>query len=316
MLINKDWDFETAVKEISKRYYPGGMTSGQLRNRHVEAWGQIVGRTRALAEFYAAIERYGSLSAFGREYRATLPTLRGFREFFKNLPNDQVTESKVTHMTKVFISYSWDNDDHKNWVRELATRLRMDGIDATLDQWHLVPGDQLPEFMERSVRESDYVLIICTHKYKERSDNRKGGVGYEGDIITAEFMTTRNHRKFIPILRQQPWADSAPNWLLGKYYIDLSSSPYQQKYYEDLLTTLLRTRENAPPVGVSKKSESSTNVTSSDAKAQASSQLNFSDDYDYGETYNTRDVKSDLGMDFMSNDEFDSWLEDEGDDRD
>ncbi len=136
---------------------------------------------------------------------------------FGNLPDDQVSESETANLTKVFISYSWDNDDHKNWVRELATRLRSDGIDVTLDQWHLVPGDQLPEFMERSVRESDYVLIVCTHKYKERSDNRRGGVGYEGDIITAEFMATRNHRKFIPILRQQPWEDSAPNWLLGSY---------------------------------------------------------------------------------------------------
>jgi len=120
--------------------------------------------------------------------------------------------------------------------------------------------------MERSVRESDYVLIICTHKYKERSNNRQGGVGYEGDIITAEFMATRNHRKFIPILRQQPWGDSAPNWLLGKYYIDLSASPYPQKYYDDLLTTLLGKREKAPPVRAATKSEPSTNITSGNPK--------------------------------------------------
>lgn len=266
MLINKDWDFEAAVKEISKKYYPGGLTTGPLRNRQVEAWGQLVGRTRALAEFHAAIKRYGSRSAFGREYRVTLPTLRNFREFFENLPDDQVPESEGTNITKVFISYSWDNDDHKNWVRELAARLRSDGIDVTLDQWHLVPGDQLPEFMERSVRESEYVLIVCTHKYKERSNNRQGGVGYEGDIITAEFMASRNHRKFIPILRQQPWKDSAPNWLLGKYFIDLSASPFPQKYYDDLLTTLLGTREKAPPVGAATKGEPDTNVVTENPK--------------------------------------------------
>lgn len=249
MLIIKDWDFETAVKEISNKYYPGGISTGPLRNRQVEAWGQLVGRTRALTEFDAAIKRYGSLSAFGREYRATLLTLRSFRKFFENLPDSQVTERAATNKTTVFISYAWDNDEHKNWVRQLAAQLRNDGIDVTLDQWHLVPGDQLPEFMERSVRDSDYVLIVCTHKYKERSNNRQGGVGYEGDIITAEFMTTRNHRKFIPILMQQPWEDSAPNWLLGKYYIDLSASPYPQKHYDDLLTTLLGTREKAPPIG-------------------------------------------------------------------
>ncbi len=169
-------------------------------------------------------------------------------------------------MTKAFISYSWDNDEHKNWVRDLASRLRGDGIDVTLDQWHLVPGDQLPEFMERAVRESDYVLIVCTHKYKERSNKRQGGVGYEGDIITAEFMTSRNPRKFIPILKQQSWTDSAPNWLLGKYYIDLSSSPYLQKYYDDLLTTLLGTREKAPPVGIVPKIDAREKVSPSITK--------------------------------------------------
>lgn len=274
MLINKDWDFEIAVKEISNVYSPGGITTGQLRNRQVEAWGQLVGKTRAVTEFDDAIKRYGSLSAFGREYRVTVPILRHFREFFESMPDDQVadtTSERKVSMIKAFISYSWDNDDHKIWVRELATRLRGDGIDVTLDQWHLVPGDQLPEFMERAVRESNYVLIICTHKYKERSNNRQGGVGYEGDIITAEFMTTRNHRKFIPILRQQSWADSAPNWLFGKYYIDLSSSPFLQKYYDDLLTTLLGTREKAPPVGVVSKIEAMEKTTSETAKIASSS---------------------------------------------
>jgi nucleotide-binding universal stress UspA family protein len=273
MLINKDWDFETAVREISQVYYPGGMTSGQLRNRQVEAWGQLVGKTRALAEFDAAIKRYGSLSAFGREYRATLPTLRGFREFFENLPDDQVDniipDNKSTDMKKVFISYSWDNDEHKKWVRDLAARLRSDGIDVTLDQWHLVPGDQLPEFMERAIRESDYVLIVCTHKYKDRSDKRQGGVGYEGDIITAEFMTTRNQRKFIPLLRQQSWRDSAPSSMAGKYYIDLSSSPYSEKAYDDLQTTILGTREKAPPIGIAKNGTASTNTHYKDDEAKS-----------------------------------------------
>jgi hypothetical protein len=37
-----------------------------------------------------------------------------------------------------FISYSWDTEEHKAWVREFAARLRADGIDVTLDQWHRV----------------------------------------------------------------------------------------------------------------------------------------------------------------------------------
>ena len=56
---------------------------------------------------------------------------------------------------RAFISYSWDDDSHKQWVADLATDLRNDGVDAKLDQWHAVPGDQLPVFMEREIREND-----------------------------------------------------------------------------------------------------------------------------------------------------------------
>jgi hypothetical protein len=147
-----------------------------------------------------------------------------------------------------FISYSWDDDFHRQWVLDLATRLRGDGVETVLDQWHVVPGDQLPAFMEKSIRDSDYVLTICTPRYKEKSDQRKGGVGYEGDIITAEVFSDRNQRKFIPVLRQGEWSSAAPTWLKGKYHVDLRGAPYQENHYQDLLTTLLGTRRPAPPV--------------------------------------------------------------------
>jgi hypothetical protein len=152
-------------------------------------------------------------------------------------------------MTKAFISYSWDDDAHKRWVRDLASRLRSDGADVTLDQWHLVPGDQLPAFMETAVRESDFVLIVCTARYKQRSDARSGGVGYEGDIISGQVLTKSNQRKFIPILREAPWEVSAPTWVAGKYCIALTGDPYSEQQYDDLLTTLLGTRPQPPAVG-------------------------------------------------------------------
>ncbi|MDQ7008519.1 MAG: toll/interleukin-1 receptor domain-containing protein [Acidobacteriota bacterium] len=148
-----------------------------------------------------------------------------------------------------FISYSWDSDEHRDWVLALATRLRSDGVETVLDQWHLVPGDQLPAFMEKAVRESDYVLIVCTPRYKERSERRVGGVGYEGDIITGEVLTTGNQRKFIPLLRLGEWGQSAPSWLAGKYHVDLRGHPYGEARYQDLITTLLGTRPQAPPTG-------------------------------------------------------------------
>jgi len=149
----------------------------------------------------------------------------------------------------IFISYSWDDEPHKQWVKSLATRLRSDGVDVLLDHWGTVPGDQLPAFMERAIRENEFVVIICTPRYKMRSDNREGGVGYEGDIMTAEVINKQNHRKFIPVLRHGIWADAAPTWLAGKYRINLSGDPFSEREYEDMVRTLLKIWEDAPPLG-------------------------------------------------------------------
>ena len=94
----------------------------------------------------------------------------------------------------VFISYSWDDARHRKWVRSFAEKLHRDGVQVALDQWALAPGDQLPKFMETVVRENDYVLVICTPKYKAKSDMRAGGVGYEGDIMTGEVFALGKRR--------------------------------------------------------------------------------------------------------------------------
>jgi tetratricopeptide (TPR) repeat protein len=160
------------------------------------------------------------------------------------------TTDRDPNTPKAFLSYSWDDDSHKEWVKDLAVRLRNDGVETVLDRWHAVPGEELPEFMERAVRESDFVIAVCTPKYKEKMDRRGGGVGYEGRIMSAEVWTGGNSRKFIAVLRRGASDTALPSWRLGSYYIDLSGDTYSEANYQDLLSTLLGDREEAPPVVV------------------------------------------------------------------
>ena len=50
---------------------------------------------------------------------------------------------------KVFISYSHDSDDYKDWVVSFANRLILEGIDVTLDQYDLVLGDKKSQIYGR-----------------------------------------------------------------------------------------------------------------------------------------------------------------------
>src|SRR5262245_25666670 len=80
---------------------------------------------------------------------------------------------------KGFSSYSHDSQQHKDWVRRLATDLLSNGIDADLDQWSLVPGQDIAAFMAEGIRTAKRVLLICSEEYVTKAENGRGGVGYE-----------------------------------------------------------------------------------------------------------------------------------------
>lgn len=103
---------------------------------------------------------------------------------------------------RVFISYSHDSAEHKEWVLDFATTLRNRGVDAVLDQWDLKPGDDLPHFMETQLEVADYVLMVCTEKYVEKANTGEGGVGYEKMIMTSSLLKKIDSSKVIPIIRQ------------------------------------------------------------------------------------------------------------------
>jgi hypothetical protein len=153
----------------------------------------------------------------------------------------------LTTNPRVFISYSWDDEPHKKWVLDLATRLRTGGIDVILDHWHLELGARSSKFMEGAVRDSDLVLVICTEGYKRRFDYRTGGVGYEGHIITDEIINEVGNNKFIPILRHGDWRSAVPTALAGVHGLDFTKDGTTE--YQRLLNHLLGVRD-VPPVGI------------------------------------------------------------------
>lgn len=130
--------------------------------------------------------------------------------------------------TRVFVSYSRETEEHNNWVLRLVQALRKHDIDAFNDETALKLGERIPEFMEMSVRDSDRVLVICTEVYKQRFDQRKGGAGYEGNVITGEIVNEVGKNKFIPVLRKGDWTTAVPTALLGINGVDLRSDSAQE----------------------------------------------------------------------------------------
>lgn len=143
--------------------------------------------------------------------------------------NDHNSPKKV-----VFISYSWESEEHKEWVHKLATDLSEE-FEIKIDQ-DLPLGVELTSFMESSVASSDKVLIITTPTYKKKADNRERGVGYETSLITDEIVTSQNQIKFIPLIRSGSKEASYPRYLGSRKGLDMTDDAK----YQDNLEVLKR----------------------------------------------------------------------------
>src|SRR3972149_4036124 len=152
---------------------------------------------------------------------------------------------------RVFVSYSHEEPEHDSWVLDLAASLRKKGIDSTLDQWDLHPGQDTALFMELRIRDSDFVVLICTPTYAEKSNIVSGGVGYEKNIISAEILQSRDLRpKFIPVLRKGDFQTALPAYLGSKYAIDFRESRDQAEALNELLRAIHEVPPpSKPPIG-------------------------------------------------------------------
>lgn len=139
----------------------------------------------------------------------------------------------------VFISYSHDSKDHKAWVLRLAIDLRERGVDAALDQWELVPGQDVATFMQKGILEADRVLLVCSGAYVSKAEAGTGGVGFERLIVTGEVVQNIDTRKFIPLVRDNPTEPRVPRFLGPRLYIDFTDDAAYEAKRDELLRELL-----------------------------------------------------------------------------
>lgn len=148
-------------------------------------------------------------------------------------------EKKDITAPKLFISYSWTNPQHEEWVLELATSLVESGVDVILDKWNLKEGHDAVAFMEKMVTDPDInkVLLVTDEVYASKADGRAGGVGTETQIISKKVYENQEQDKFVAVISEK---DDSGNPFLPTYYesrvfIDLSEPDRYSENFEKLL---------------------------------------------------------------------------------
>lgn len=140
---------------------------------------------------------------------------------------------------KLFISYSWSNPTHEQWVIDLANELTESGVHVILDKWDLKEGHDSVAFMEKMVTDSEItkVAIICDEVYALKADGRAGGVGTETQIISREVYENQEQGKFVAVISERDSQGKAylPTYYKSRIYIDLSEPDKYADNFEKLL---------------------------------------------------------------------------------
>lgn len=166
------------------------------------------------------------------------------------------TMAETDHPTppRAFLSYSWSGPEHEARVLDLATDLRVAGVDVVFDKWDLREGQEANAFMEQMVTDPTIskVIIVSDRQYEEKSNARQGGAGTEAQIISPRLYANADEGKFVLLVFEKDETGRArvPAYYTSRIFIDFTDPARATDSFEQLLRWLFdRPLHKKPAIG-------------------------------------------------------------------
>ena len=110
-------------------------------------------------------------------------------------------------MTKCFISYSHGD---KEFVNSLASNLRSNGVDVTIDDWELFAGDKIfLKIQEELIEKNDIILAVI-------SQNSLNSAWVRDELNTTNIARIQKKLRLIPLVIDN---SELPMWLQSIRYV-------------------------------------------------------------------------------------------------
>lgn len=94
----------------------------------------------------------------------------------------------------IFISYAYDNEEHKERVESFTEMLLQMGFDARMDSMLKAEYPDIDQMMTYGLK-CDKIIIVLSPQYKKKADNSIGGVWKEFKMIADDL--EKNPKKYI-----------------------------------------------------------------------------------------------------------------------
>ena len=161
---------------------------------------------------------------------------------------------------EVFVTYSWDSEEHSNKVIAFTDYLRRNGFYAEIDRMLIQEESSIDfkEMMHRAMTNYEKVIIVLSEGYKKKAENFEGGVGTEYSLILSDFEAHKN--KYILISFEGFGDKIKPLFFRNKEIINLEE--YTTSNTDKLFRKLMNSKEfSFSPVSNNKPSLESKPIT-------------------------------------------------------
>jgi len=152
---------------------------------------------------------------------------------FKQLLSDIKTLTRHSRSPTCFISYAWVGPNmypEQLWTQEFIYRLeswlKLAGIEITIDKNDSRFGNRLPEFMEESVKNNDFVILMGTKALKAKlSSEQFYNVKKEYEFIQIRIENEKANnnpqiKSVIPLIISGKGKEALPDELFGQIAIE------------------------------------------------------------------------------------------------
>jgi len=123
-------------------------------------------------------------------------------------------------MPTVFMSYTHDSAEHKDSVLAFSEFLVHNGVDVTLDQWHLAHRQDWYTWAIESIESAGHVIVVASARYREVADGYASAGANRGLQSEAALLREKLHadrpawtRKILPVVLPGHTPDEIPQFL-------------------------------------------------------------------------------------------------------
>jgi len=145
-----------------------------------------------------------------------------------------MTKVEVETKKEVFVTYSWDSEEHNEKVIAFTNFLRDQGFDAEMDKMYSQKetAADFYKMMHQAMTDYSKVIVVLSGGYKEKAEKFKGGVGNEYGMIIKDIEA--NPKKYI-LVSLEPITDNImPLQFKGRHVVNVSDKSNLNELYAKL----------------------------------------------------------------------------------